>query len=216
MIRHARLTKMGLLVELQMLCKLKHRFMYRSSSVLYFKLAYRQKTVSHIITISYFQNRRAKSPWNGTLQVVPDIEEPQSENEQRDSPIRRSHGYVQIVPDIDEPEPQKEQKTIPPKPTNRDLMNQSITAGQKTGPNAPLIARRRPPITLQPTIQRLNSDARPLSPAEVIAHRRLLQHQSSRRQSPQRIVTPQHSLSPQRSRGQSPLANEQQSHRNGI
>ena len=185
-------------------------------------LPYRQNTISYLNIDNHFlfSNRRAKSPWNGTLQVVPDIEEPQSENEQRDSPVKRSHGYVQIVPDIDEPEPQKEQKTIPPKPTNSELQNQSVTAGHKTGPNAPLVARRRPPITLQPTIQRLNSDARPLSPAEVIAHRRLLQNQSSRRQSPQRIVTPQHRLSPQRSlatqRGQSPLANEQQLHRNGI
>ena len=173
------------------------------------------------ITVSYFQTRRAKSPWNGTLQVVPDIEEPQSENEQRDSPARKSHDYVQIVPDLDEPETLKEQKTIPSsKPLSNESQNQSAMAGQKTIPITPLLVRRRTQMTIQPTIHRLNSDARPLSPAEMIAHRRMLQQQGGGRQSPQRILTPQHRLSPQRSlaaqRGQSPLANEQPVHRNGI
>lgn len=109
-----------------------------------------------------------------------------------------STGTLQVVPDIDE-QAEKEQKVSPFKSTPSSTMSdfemkltQSITSttGQKIGQKLPIQTRRRPHTTLQPPIRRLNSDARPLSPAEMIAHRRLLQQQPTRTQSPQRTRSP--------------------------
>ena len=102
-------------------------------------------------------------------------------------------GTLQVVPDIDD-QGEKEKKDSPSKSTASTTLSdfevklaQSITttAGTKIIPKLPVPTRRRISATLQPPIRRLNSDARPLSPAEMIAHRRLLQQQPQRAQSPQ-------------------------------
>ena len=109
----------------------------------------------------------------GTLQVVPDIDD-QSEKEKKDSLSKASPSSTLSEFEV--------------------KLAQSITttAGAKIMPKLPVPTRRRVPSALQPPIRRLNSDARPLSPAEMIAHRRLLQQQPQQRaNSPQRTLVQQ-------------------------
>ena len=111
-----------------------------------------------------------------------------------------STGTLQVVPDIDE-QGEKEEKDSPSKSSPSTTMSdfevklaQSITAvaSPKIVPKLPVPTRRRVQPSLQPPIRRLNSDARPLSPAEMIAHRRLLQQQPRRTSSP--LTTQQQQL----------------------